>query len=397
MILLKFPEFNQYSTPLLLLIVQAYIFAVLLMLRYVKTKEIADLLLAILLIMQGHHCFSYIIGFMGWYDTFPNTKINYFLFDFTFAIGPLVYFYVRRLTQPNFKFQGKHWWHFAPATVIFIYQWLYFGYDVVQSGFTQVQNGVWKENIDIAYVAPFLTIFGYYSQLLYYAFSTQLYWSYRRQIGEIYSNTSRVALNWIAHFLATWALLFLFHTFMEVLNVAISPLHWTQNWWSYFASAVVILYLGIKGYLTNIPQITRLKKIETATRSADNQAQSQPIDWSPQKTWLKHFMQSHKPFLNPDLTLPELAKHLEVNTTKLSQIINQGFQQNFNDFINAYRVEAVKAQLQRSSNQHLSLLGIAQDCGFNSKATFNRTFKKMVGQTPSAYIKEIAQSELTAQ
>ena len=392
MIWLKFPEFNQYSTPLLLLIVQAYIFAVLLIFRHLKTKEVADWLLAILLFMQGHHCFSYIIGFMDWYDTYPNTKINYFLFDFTYAIGPLVYFYVRRLTQPKFTVENRHWWHFVPAMVIFIYQWIYFAYDMSQPGFAEVQNGIWKENMDTLYIDPFLTIFGYYSQLLYYAFSSQLYWNYRRQIREIYSNTGRVALNWIAHFLAAWVLLFLFHTFMEVLNVAILPLHWTQNWWSYFASAIVILYLGIKGYLTNIPQITQLKKTETATLYANQQAQIKPIDWTPQKIWLQQIMQSQKPFLNPDLTLPELAKLLEINTTKLSQLLNHGFQQNFNDFINSYRVEAVKEQLQHSSKKHLSLLGIAQDCGFNSKATFNRTFKKMVGQTPSAYAKESLQA-----
>ncbi|MEO0470134.1 MAG: helix-turn-helix domain-containing protein, partial [Bacteroidota bacterium] len=70
---------------------------------------------------------------------------------------------------------------------------------------------------------------------------------------------------------------------------------------------------------------------------------------------------------------------------QLSQIINLGFGQNFNEFVNQYRIEAVKTQLQQGAQKQLSLLGVALECGFNSKATFNRTFKKLTQTTPSQY------------
>lgn len=246
--------------PLLILIVQAYFFAGLLAWRYARKRYIADLLLALLLLLQGHHCFSYIIGFMEWYDTFRNTKINYFLFDFTFAIGPLVYFYVKSVTEPDFKLRKRDGWHFLPITLIVVYDIIMYLFDASQPGFDEVQNGKWAAQIGIPIVSPYLTMFGYYGQLLYYAFSVQLYWRYPSLIEKHFSNTSQVALNWIRYFMGAWIALFLFHTFMEVTNVAIMQLHWQQNWWSYFVAALVILFLGIKGYFTNLTQISRLGK-----------------------------------------------------------------------------------------------------------------------------------------
>ena len=63
----------------------------------------------------------------------------------------------------------------------------------------------------------------------------------------------------------------------------------------------------------------------------------------------------------------------------------------FFDFINSYRVEEVKKQLADTAMANRNILGIALDCGFNSKATFNTAFKKFTGMTPSAYQK--AQTE----
>ena len=94
-------------------------------------------------------------------------------------------------------------------------------------------------------------------------------------------------------------------------------------------------------------------------------------------------------FLDPDLTLSELAGQLGVSAHVLSQVINSGFGKNFNDFVNAYRVEEVKKRLQAGEQKQKSLLGIALDCGFNSKATFNRTFKKFTELSPSEYSRQI--------
>ena len=103
----------------------------------------------------------------------------------------------------------------------------------------------------------------------------------------------------------------------------------------------------------------------------------------------QHFTEQH-PYLDPDLNLIDLAKKLNMSRAELSEVINLGFGQNFNDFINGYRIEAVKRMFSDNKQKELSLLGIAFDCGFNSKATFNRVFKKITSYSPSDYLKTLS-------
>ena len=95
-------------------------------------------------------------------------------------------------------------------------------------------------------------------------------------------------------------------------------------------------------------------------------------------------MTKEKPYLNPKLTLAELAQSLSIPTNHLSQIINQYEQINFHDFVNSYRVEEFIQNVQ--NDKGFSLLGHAFDSGFNSKSTFNAAFKKCKSVTPSQYI-----------
>lgn len=98
-------------------------------------------------------------------------------------------------------------------------------------------------------------------------------------------------------------------------------------------------------------------------------------------------MTTHKPYLKQDLKLNELSERLSIPPHQLSQVINQELGLNFFDFINQYRVNEVEKRLLNSEMQHLTILGIAMECGFSNKVTFNRIFKKFTGVTPSAYIK----------
>ncbi|MEZ5149364.1 MAG: helix-turn-helix domain-containing protein [Bacteroidales bacterium] len=104
---------------------------------------------------------------------------------------------------------------------------------------------------------------------------------------------------------------------------------------------------------------------------------------------LKNLMEAEKPFLNPNLNLPQLAKVLEIPSYYLSQVLNNNIEQNFFDFINSYRVEETKAKMADPKYENLSLLGIAFESGFNTKSAFNRVFKKMTGFTPSEYKKRL--------
>ena len=109
---------------------------------------------------------------------------------------------------------------------------------------------------------------------------------------------------------------------------------------------------------------------------------------------LEAFMHTEKPYLDNELTLNVLAKRLSISPHHLSQIINGGLDQTFFDYINSYRVEAVKEMLLDPRKQHLTLLGMAHEAGFNNKTSFNLAFKKFTGTTPSEYRHRLVSSPL---
>ena len=108
-----------------------------------------------------------------------------------------------------------------------------------------------------------------------------------------------------------------------------------------------------------------------------------PPELLPWRDKLLALMATEKPWLEPELTLTELAQRLRTSPNVLSKVINAGCRQNFNDFVNTYRVHEARRKLADPRFAHYSLVGVALDSGFNSKSTFNRVFKKLLGQAPS--------------
>ncbi|MCI1189380.1 helix-turn-helix transcriptional regulator [Hymenobacter sp. DH14] len=103
----------------------------------------------------------------------------------------------------------------------------------------------------------------------------------------------------------------------------------------------------------------------------------------PWREKLLRLMADEQPWLEPELTLTELAHRLRTHPALLSKVINAGCGQNFNDFVNTYRVQEARRKLADGRFAHYSLVGVALESGFNSKSTFNRVFKKLLGQAPS--------------
>jgi AraC-like DNA-binding protein len=104
---------------------------------------------------------------------------------------------------------------------------------------------------------------------------------------------------------------------------------------------------------------------------------------------LRELMNSERPFENPDITLPKLAKLLCTTPHKLSEVINRKTGQNFAEFINEYRVEKAKVLLTNPEYSKYKIASIAFDCGFNTLSTFNLAFKKATQVTPSKFRDEM--------
>jgi AraC-like DNA-binding protein len=96
-------------------------------------------------------------------------------------------------------------------------------------------------------------------------------------------------------------------------------------------------------------------------------------------------MEREKPFRDSTLTLQELADRLDVSRHHLSEVLNAERGETFFDFVNGYRVDEVKRMLADRSYENLTLMAIAEEAGFSSKSTFNDSFKRLAGMTPSEY------------
>lgn len=101
------------------------------------------------------------------------------------------------------------------------------------------------------------------------------------------------------------------------------------------------------------------------------------------------YMRNEAPFLNADLSLRSLASQLNILPNKLSWLLNNCVGKNFNEFINHYRIETFKNLARNPDNANITILGLAYDCGFNSKSVFNTYFKKETGLTPKEFLKNV--------
>jgi putative ABC transport system permease protein len=110
-----------------------------------------------------------------------------------------------------------------------------------------------------------------------------------------------------------------------------------------------------------------------------------PVELKQKGTWLKKVVKETRYYQDPELSLGSLAEKLDLHTHELSRILNTVLKKSFNDFINEYRVLEAARKMQDHAYDHITLLGIGFESGFNSQSTFNRIFRQMTGKSPLEY------------
>lgn len=392
-------DFNLYSSLLLPFVLQGILFAALLLARGWHDDRLSDRLLGLLILVYALRISQWMLGFAGWYDSHDafSTFMFYFPFNWWFTVGPLLYFYFRSLTNRDFRFRSAHLWHFAPALFFFVLDMLIpFVFDVIISHWMQGEafsehfgtKGAWDEWV-------FLTPLGLFYELtlpfftLYYFFRTvRLFYQYRVYFQNQFSaEEGPLLFNWLRNFLVAALLvqaLWILFQIAELINKG--PLTYIQDWYAFFALGFVVYYLSIWGYNAPTGQLLRLQFRPEEPELPPSEEPQPAVIW---KQKLDAYMRTHRPYLNPDMNLPDLARGMGISASVLSRALNTELGQNFNEFVNSYRVEAVKEAFRTQAQTNLSLLGIAYDSGFNSKATFNRAFRKHTGVSPSEYLKQL--------
>lgn len=409
-------HFSLYSTPLLFGFVQAWIYAILLWIRAWREERLSDFLLGFVLVGCAFNIWEYMLGFAG-IDLLWN-QLEFFPRGFGYLFPVLCYFYLKSQFNAEFRFTWRDGWHALPFLIHTAYHVAVFsmGHEFVLR---------WKDTVHYPYGIEHIEFgIGLLIDLLYLHWSLQLYRQYRAWIKTQFSETETISFRWFRNFLIILAVTSLFSLVMTVLSWAFGLDYW-QNWWDELAGVALIYYVSIEGYaqrqadrkLTFRPDKaepdTHFQSRSEAADTQDEQPLPQipepvlsgatlsgeltgspitltpekqlAIELEPLKAKLLGYMTTEKPYLEPELSLADLARRMHTNPALLSQVINAGAGKNFNDFVNEYRVEEFKRQVRLPSNTHLSFLGLALDCGFNSKATFNRAFKKFTGASPKEF------------
>jgi AraC-like DNA-binding protein len=235
-------------------------------------------------------------------------------------------------------------------------------------------------------------ITGLASMLLYLILSLKFYKNYRKLIVQEVSYADEVLLKWVSHFMIAFTLLLVLRVCFFILNP-----EWGEfgsKYWYYLCFSILFFYIAITGYSNTIRATIAFKagspqKLKTEDENHISMLKSDEIEVSNIEDWkikIQLLLDEKKIYTNANLTLSDIALHLNTNRNLISSIINQGFKMNFNDFINSKRVDAVIEKIKKGEHIDNTLLGIALDSGFNSKTTFNRAFKKHTSLTPKQFI-----------
>ena len=147
----------------------------------------------------------------------------------------------------------------------------------------------------------------------------------------------------------------------------------------YLGAAITIYFISAK--IIYQPDLLSLKE-----KYAKSSLSKQDIEKYGRK--IKQYFENQRAFVNPEFNLNLLSRDLDLEKHKLSQILGDYFDTSFYDLLNQYRIEEVCKQLLSSRQENYSILGIAFDCGYQSKSSFNTAFKKIKGITPSEFIKQ---------
>ena len=317
---------------------------------------------------------------------FPYPAFIFVSTPFLLLHGPAIWMYVKSLTDQHFSFKPVYLLNLLPFVLCVI--------DFTFQFYTIPTN----EKIEILQTESFKHLFDYPIMIIAMALSSLIYFSwaalmvrrYNRKIKGYFSETTNYDLAWLRVVMIASAIVYtiIYVAFVADLVLPVASFQWMHKV-SFILGSIYLIVLGFFGHkqgnlFSDRPIAIDLPETEpmlNETYSLDKRENDFIHS-------LLAFMSEKKPYLNAEITLTTLATELEVSSEYLSKIINGRLGKNFYDFINHYRIEEFKTRCTLPENKNFTLIAIAFDCGFNSKATFNRVFKNATGETPGDYARK---------
>lgn len=329
--------------------------------------------------------------FIGGYSLYSHelfTEFNLFsahLISLFLLQGVFIYLYASRLVSKQSQFNKKKLLHLLPFVAFNVYL-------IIASFFPHYANEIRVENAHTNGHPPVLFLLFLIVTLLsgsfYFLLTLKLFRKHDINIFNNFSSTKNVNLDWLRKLIIVfgviWTALIIITFIHHVFNL-LSMVFCTDS--LFMALSVFVILIGYFGLQQQLVFGNEFEKVqilidEKVKYSGSTLKEDEAAQYSAQ---LEEYLRLEKPYLDPELTLTQLAERINISPHHLSQIINEQFQLNFFEYINQFRVEEVKSRIGNPKYKSYSLLGIAMDSGFNSKSAFNRVFKKLTHQTPSQF------------
>jgi AraC-like DNA-binding protein len=314
------------------------------------------------------------------YTVFVHFAHTLYIGDaFRYVIGPLIFFYVLSIVRRDFRFKKWYLIHLLPFVVV---QSLWTIRFYIHSA--EIKQALFLSGNIFSSTEQLLGSIIYNAQVIGYLLAAIiLVHLYKREVKNQQSAVLPGQFSWLSIVLYG----FLIMNYLEFLKHSVynyfgkfSYLLFLLQILSYFIFSLVMLYYGLKH-----PELFSL--IDFKVLRPQNPSLSQKV-FNEYKTILMQYMEKQKPYLIPELTINKLSELVEIPVRSLSTVINKGFNQNFFEFINTYRIQEAK-KLMTGSHKHRTVLEIIYEVGYNNKSVFNAVFKKYTGKTPKKYRAEL--------
>jgi putative ABC transport system permease protein len=293
--------------------------------------------------------------------------------QFSLALGPLIFFYVLKLTRPEYKFRWKDMLHFSPL-LLELSAYVAETLESIKTGAPVYDTFAFQK------FNPVLQLLSFISVIIYLYRCRALIENFYNQLKFTEGDRYRHGLRWLRNLLMGFGLLWLLW-----IPFTAADYHYQSGNHVYYS-----LYLLLVSMITWVAARAFLRpEIGAPTGTIPVLKPLVPAGLKQKGIWLKKVVKEKHYYEDPELSLSSLAEKLELTTHELSRILNTVLKKNFNDFINEYRVNDVIKKIQGTGYDHLTLLGIAYESGFNSQSTFTRIFKQMTGKSPIEYKNEL--------
>lgn len=355
-----------------------------------KHRILSDTVLGICLISISIYLLNYYLHYLGYWQKYPHLVGA--THPFPLLYGPFVYLYVAVNLRKEQRFKWKDVLHFLPFMLTYVSMFPFlFGYSAEQKAMIDEEdfNSPFRYFFILTFI-EYAIVSAVYLILTYIKIN-----HYQRIIKINFGYNEGISLWWLLMLLDGFVIIYGAISIIYVVQFELDiNLGFNAELIPYALFVVFVVFIGFfgiryQGIFTN----EKTKAIELVEPQEENKYQKSGLKDAEGELLHKQvctLMEKEKPYLEPKLSLGQLAEMLGVAANKLSQVINQYEEKNFYDFVNGYRVQEFIVRAQSESNKNLNLLGIAYGSGFNSKSSFNQVFKKMMGETPSAYLKRNA-------